>query len=152
MNGYTSQSVSCGAPVLLVYLKDLDSVGSVRLRTDLLEKHLSGFETMQVMVFTTDTVSRDATVHSRFFAPALGIYEDPATGAASGPLGCYLVRYGIVGPGEQMHIVSEQGYELGRRSRIIIGINCDGEEISGVAVGGQSVMAGKGLLLLDTEK
>jgi trans-2,3-dihydro-3-hydroxyanthranilate isomerase len=30
------------------------------------------------------------------FAPALGIAEDPATGAASSPLACYLVKYGLV--------------------------------------------------------
>ena len=35
----------------------------------------------------------EATVYSRMFAPGLGVAEDPATGAASGPLGCYLVRH-----------------------------------------------------------
>ena len=39
-----------------------------------------------------------ATVYSRMFAPELGVAEDPATGIASGPLGCYLVRHKIVPP------------------------------------------------------
>jgi trans-2,3-dihydro-3-hydroxyanthranilate isomerase len=32
------------------------------------------------------------------FAPERGIVEDPATGGASGPLGCYLVRHKVVPP------------------------------------------------------
>ena len=39
------------------------------------------------------------------FAPGLGITEDPATGIASGPLGCYLVRHQIVPP-ERFEILS----------------------------------------------
>lgn len=34
-------------------------------------------------------------VHGRMFAPAIGITEDPVTGNANGPLGLYLVHYGI---------------------------------------------------------
>ena len=40
------------------------------------------------------------TVYSRMFAPELGVVEDPATGIASGPLGCYLVRHKFVPPRE----------------------------------------------------
>ena len=36
------------------------------------------------------------TAYSRMFAPEFGIIEDPATGSASGPLGCYLVHHGVV--------------------------------------------------------
>ena len=34
-------------------------------------------------------------VHGRMFAPAIGIPEDPVTGNANGPLGIYLVHFGI---------------------------------------------------------
>ena len=37
----------------------------------------------------------DVLVHGRMFAPAIGIPEDPVTGNANGPLGIYLVHYGI---------------------------------------------------------
>ncbi|MBK9118021.1 MAG: PhzF family phenazine biosynthesis protein [Phycisphaerales bacterium] len=42
-------------------------------------------------VATTATVSSFIQVHSRFFAPAVGIDEDPVTGSVSGPLAVYLV-------------------------------------------------------------
>ena len=38
------------------------------------------------------TSTDDVTAYSRMFAHGLGIAEDPATGSACGPLGCYLVQ------------------------------------------------------------
>ncbi|MCR4690541.1 MAG: PhzF family isomerase [Lachnospiraceae bacterium] len=45
-------------------------------------------------VFTLDP-DADVLVHGRMFAPAIGILEDPVTGNANGPLGAYLVHFGI---------------------------------------------------------
>src|SRR5206468_3869050 len=46
---------------------------------------------------------------TRMFAPALGVAEDPATGAAAGPLVCHLCRHGLVEWGEWIEI--SQGVE-----------------------------------------
>ncbi len=91
-----------------------------------------------------------STVHSRMFAPAMGIAEDPATGAASGPLGCYLVRHGLVrsaGMGISQ-MISEQGFELGRPSLVQVKIEHDGKHITGVYVGGQCYFMGEGWITL----
>lgn len=64
-----------------------------------------------------------------FAAPAFGIPEDPATGAASGPLGACLVKYGLASAGD---IVSEQGIEMGRPSFINIHIGIDGDAFTDV--------------------
>ena len=53
-----------------------------------------------------------ATVYSRMVG-ATGS-EDPATGSASGPLGCYLVKHGLVPPSAAATIVSAQGVKMGR--------------------------------------
>ncbi|WP_196590512.1 PhzF family isomerase [Pectinatus frisingensis] len=45
-------------------------------------------------VFTLNP-NDEILVHGRMFAPAIGIVEDPVTGNANGPLGAYLVHYGI---------------------------------------------------------
>lgn len=45
-------------------------------------------------VFTLSP-EEDVLVHGRMFAPAIGISEDPVTGNANGPLGIYLVHFGI---------------------------------------------------------
>lgn len=48
-------------------------------------------------VATTHTLSDVINVHSRFFAPAVGINEDPVTGSVHGPLAVFLVAHGLVG-------------------------------------------------------
>ena len=45
-----------------------------------------------IMVLTLETESEKSDVHTRMFAPRLGVPEDPATGSASGGLGAYLIE------------------------------------------------------------
>jgi trans-2,3-dihydro-3-hydroxyanthranilate isomerase len=102
---------------------------------------LRDFEAPHIFAFTSETQYPGATVHSRMFAPAMGITEDPATGAASGPLGAYLVKYEIASSGR---IISEQGVEMGRPSFIHI----DTGYSDGVRIGGQCVTMGMGTIYL----
>jgi trans-2,3-dihydro-3-hydroxyanthranilate isomerase len=51
---------------------------------------------------------------------ATRIAEDPATGSASGPVGAFAVRYGLIPRAAQVSIVSEQGTKMGRQSFIHI--------------------------------
>lgn len=144
--------VSCGVPFLYVPLKSLDAARRARPRADLMERALAGVVPPEVLVFTREVEHAGSTVHSRMFAPPLGITEDPATGAASGPLGSYLVRHGLVrggGDGGAAEIVSEQGIEMGRPSFIKIRIETGGEEITGVHVGGQCVYMGEGFIEIE---
>jgi len=136
--------VSCGVPFLYVPLKGLDAARRARPRADLMERARD--VPPQVFVFTREVEGEGSTVHSRMFAPGFGITEDPATGGASGPLGCYLVRYGVVPRSAAAEMVSEQGIEMGRPSFIHIRIESEGDEITGVKVGGQCHFAGEGFI------
>ena len=79
-------------------------------------------------------------MHSRLFAPLAGVFEDPATGSASGALGAYLVHHRVVGGDMSVvHLENEQGYELGRPSRISIEVVRTGSTIARVRVGGSVV-------------
>jgi len=142
--------VSCGVPFLFVPLRDLETVRGIRFRLDVWERVLRDFEAPHVFVFTRETEAQGSTVHSRMFAPASGISEDPATGGASGPLGCYLVRHKVLSPARLTECVSEQGMEMGRPSFIKIRIEQNEEgEISGVRVGGRCHSMGEGYLDID---
>jgi trans-2,3-dihydro-3-hydroxyanthranilate isomerase len=142
------QVVSCGVPFLFVPLASLDAARRARPRLDLLDKVLQGFPP-EVFVFTTETEFDGSGVHSRMFAPGLGITEDPATGGASGPLGCYLVRHNVVASRTELDITSEQGIEMGRPSFIRIRVQHDGEKITRVRVGGRCRYVGGGHLELE---
>jgi trans-2,3-dihydro-3-hydroxyanthranilate isomerase len=103
-----------------------------------------------LFLFTTAPGTPEGTVYSRMFAPHFdaGIPEDPATGGASGPLGCYLVNYGLVSGDAAQRILSLQGYAMGRPSQIHIRITGTRERITKVEVGGQSVLVARGTLVV----
>lgn len=66
-------------------------------------------------------VAQPGLLYSRMFAgDVLGIAEDPATGSASGPLGAFAVKYGLVERAPKVSLVSEQGTKMGRQSFIYI--------------------------------
>lgn len=141
---YKPQVVNCGIPFVLVPLKGLDILRNVKLRLDVWQRLLRGSEACCVLAFTTETVHEESAVHCRVFAPGLGVMEDAATGSANGPLGCYLVEYGIVPCEEKATIISEQGFEMGRPSLINIEIAKSEGKISSVTVGGNAVYIGSG--------
>jgi trans-2,3-dihydro-3-hydroxyanthranilate isomerase len=138
--------VSCGVPFLFVPLRTLDAAHRARPRADLIEQAAADGVPPQVFVFTREVEHEGSTVHSRMFAPGLGITEDPATGGASGPLGCYLVRHRLVACDPSAEIVSEQGLEMGRPSFIRIRIEQNAGDISAVRVGGQCHFMGEGFM------
>jgi trans-2,3-dihydro-3-hydroxyanthranilate isomerase len=141
--------VSCGVPFLYVPLKSLRAVQHIKFRVDVWESKLKEIVPPEVFVFTREVEFAGSTVHSRMFAPGMGIWEDPATGAASGPLGCYLVRHGVVRCDDRADITSEQGIEMGRPSFIKISITREGEEITDVRVGGECRFMGEGYLEIE---
>jgi trans-2,3-dihydro-3-hydroxyanthranilate isomerase len=138
--------VSCGVPFLYVPLRSLDAARRARPRADLIERVTGDGVPPEVFVFAREVDHEGSTVHSRMFAPGLGITEDPATGAASGPLGSYLVRHGVVACDTAAEITSEQGIEMGRPSFIRIRIERSGDEITAVRVGGQCHFMGEGFI------
>lgn len=143
--------VSCGVPFLFIPIKNLDAIGRVALRVDLWQKHFARAFPSMLFLFTMQTQHPGSTVHSRMLAPALGIAEDPATGIASGPLGCYLLKHGLVSDEQATHLVSEQGIEMGRPSFIHIHIERQNGKIARVRVGGTCVYMGQGRLEVPKE-
>ncbi|TWT14545.1 PhzF family phenazine biosynthesis protein [Planomicrobium sp. CPCC 101079] len=146
------QTVSTGVPFLFVPVRSLAAINTINFRSDVWEQHFSRNEaTRHLFVFTTETEHPASTVHSRMFAPAMGIPEDPATGAASGPLGAYLVEHAVIPPVDNgiYTIRSEQGLEMGRPSFIDITIVKTDQGFQQVKIGGTSVTVGKGQLYLE---
>jgi len=142
--------VSCGVPFLYVPVKSLRAVQGIKFRVDVWESKLKDIVPPEVFVFTREVEFADSTVHSRMFAPAMGIYEDPATGGASGPLGCYLVQHGVIACDGEVEFTSEQGIEMGRPSFIKIKIAREGEKITDVRVGGECRFMGEGYLEIES--
>jgi trans-2,3-dihydro-3-hydroxyanthranilate isomerase len=141
--GLPVQVVSTGLPQMMVPVRSLAEVRSLdAARLDMIALNRA-FETVgskHVLVFTFETEQPESTVHVRMFAPADGVPEDPATGSANGALGAYLVHHRAVPvTGRTVRIVSEQGSELSRPSKLYIEADVENGEPVTVRVGGQVV-------------
>jgi trans-2,3-dihydro-3-hydroxyanthranilate isomerase len=141
------EMVSTGLPVMIVPVRTLTAVRSIVPNVTAINELCARYGANGIMVFTTMTVEELSTVHTRMFAPPIGVMEDPATGSASGALGAYLVQNGVVSVGPTTEIIAEQGYEVERPSRILIQVESDDDAIQEVKVGGQAVMVLEGTLM-----
>ncbi len=142
--GVVPQEVNCGSAFFMVPLVSRAAVDQAVVDTRAVA---AAFEAARLtrhglFIFSTEPGADGATVYSRM----MGANEDPATGSASGPLGCYLVRHGLVPADKAGSIISAQGVKMGRPSRIHIKIDLAGSEITRVRVGGTSVLVGEGRL------
>ncbi len=138
--------VSTGLPIIIVPIRTLTGVRSIVPNITAINELCARHGAKGLMAFTTMTVEEASAVHTRMFAPLIGVPEDPATGSASGALGAYLVHNGVVEVGPTTEILAEQGYELERPSRILIQVESDDDAIQEVKVGGQAVMVVEGTL------
>jgi trans-2,3-dihydro-3-hydroxyanthranilate isomerase len=142
------QEVSCGVPYLLVPIATRAAVDSVSVERHALARvqRDAGMREIPVFLFTQErpATAGEETIYSRMLAPGFGIAEDPATGSASGPLGCYMLRHGLVGPDMARSILSLQGVAMRRPSRIYVSIESRTGDITRVRVGGRAVTVGRG--------
>jgi trans-2,3-dihydro-3-hydroxyanthranilate isomerase len=111
----------------------------------------AGLKELPLFVFSTEKGSGPESgpedVYSRMLGPGLGVSEDPATGSATGPLGCYVHKHRLLPRERLAHFVSLQGVQMQRPSRLHVSIEARGDEIARVRVGGRSVLVGEGRLM-----
>ena len=76
------------------------------------------------------------TARCRMFGPGHGIAEDPATGAAAGPLGAYWLAHGLATPERDgvARLVFTQGVEYGRPSELFVEVEDAAIRVAGACV------------------
>jgi trans-2,3-dihydro-3-hydroxyanthranilate isomerase len=146
--GLPIQEVSCGVPYVLMPLRDRERVDrAVPGMSAPAAVLLFALEQVRLKAGTQDIRLKPDSTYSRMFAPRLGVVEDPATGSAAGPLGCYLVEHRLVSGDDARQIVNVQGVKMARDSRIHIAITGSPGEITDVKVGGAAVLVARGEFL-----
>lgn len=119
----------------------VDSVATVAgLKPDM--NRLAQLGSLCISVFA----GQGAAWKTRMFAPAEGIPEDPATGAAAGPIAVHLARHGRIPYGLQIAI--DQGAELDRPAKLYASCTGTAERIYTVEVGGSCVTVARGTFTL----
>jgi trans-2,3-dihydro-3-hydroxyanthranilate isomerase len=143
------EAVSCGNRFLITALESRAAVDRVEINRPAYSAccAAAGFKELPLFIFTTAGGSAEEQVYSRMVAPGLGVSEDPATGSAAGPLGCYLYKHQLLPRERLSHIVSLQGVKMLRPSRLHVSIEGKDGGITRVRVGGRSVLVGEGRLM-----
>lgn len=137
--------VSNGLDFLIVEAQFVDAVRSARLNIEEAVNVIERHRVVGIGLFAR-LEGKKSNVHFRFFAPTLGVVEDPATGSASGALGGYLAR--ILKFPIDLRLVIEQGIEIQRPSQIVVDVHCDRGMVSIVKVSGHVVHVGEGTIVL----
>jgi trans-2,3-dihydro-3-hydroxyanthranilate isomerase len=83
--------------------------------------------------------------HARMFAPQLGVPEDPATGSAAAAFAGMMAKLATPVDGEHA-VTIVQGYEMGRPSRIKVGMVMDAGALQSATVGGDAVLVTEGTI------
>ena len=146
-----AQEVNCGSTFLVVPLATRRVVDAAALDRPKLDALLNaaGLQRRSVYVFSTDdSGSASLSGERQFYSRLLGTggIEDPATGSAAGPAGCFAVRYGLVPQTSANAIEFLQGVLVRRPSHIHVRISTSGGDIASVQVGGSAVVVGEGTM------
>lgn len=86
---------STGAAKVMIAINSLDTLNNLTPDLEALKQITPQIDCNGYFVFVM-TPDKEELVHGRMFSPANGISEDPVTGNANGPLGAYLIKYGLV--------------------------------------------------------
>jgi trans-2,3-dihydro-3-hydroxyanthranilate isomerase len=140
------QTLSTGLFFIIVPIKNLSTLQRLTVAPQKAYDYLSRQKLPGLPDFyyvTRDTGDAAVGLRSR------GIFstsEDPATGSAAGCTAAWMVRYGIVKPGEVVHIL--QGVEIKRPSHIFVRASKDADSVKNVRVGGHAVQIMEGTVSL----
>lgn len=142
------QAVSCGVPFTFIPLRDREALGRARLDLAIWKRLLADTWAPHVYCLALDPEMAGHDLRARMFAPAMGIEEDPATGAAASALAGYLGGREADG---RLRWVVEQGFEMDRPSILEVEADKREGEIVAVRVGGSCVMVSEGLIEIPEE-
>jgi trans-2,3-dihydro-3-hydroxyanthranilate isomerase len=131
---------SAGNAFLFVPVRGLEAVR--RCRPD-----PARFEALgdPIYVFCSAMPETGHAYHARMFAPQLGVPEDPATGSAAAAFAGVIARFAAPADGEHAVTIA-QGHEMGRPSRIRVGMVMVGGSLQSATIGGDAVRVTEGTI------
>lgn len=138
---YPIQTVSTGNPFIIVPFKRLSVLEAIKPDFAEMESYLEDTDAKFFYNISRETSRSEAIAHARMIFHG---GEDPATGSAAGPAAAWLLKNGLMKPGEINRI--EQGIEMGRPSIIHISGAMKGGNPVDIRVGGFCEMISSGEL------
>jgi len=136
------QEVSTGLPFFIVPLKTLAALKNAKINRDKYFAFIKDSWAKGILIFCPQAHEAQNDISVRVFVDCFGIPEDPATGSGNGCLAGYLVKHRYFGK-ERIDLRSEQGYEIGRPSLLLLKAAQEDQAIN-ISVGGKAMIVAKG--------
>lgn len=134
---------SAGVGVTCVPVTSLAAIA----RADVHAAHWAAVTTGQhpqgVYLYCRETRHTGNAFHARFFAPAMGMHEDPATGSAAAAFAGAVHHFDTLPDGHHKRLI-EQGFEMGRPSLISLSLDVTRGKLTTVRIGGAAVRVSEG--------
>lgn len=129
---------SVGLPFVIVPVVSTEVARRAALNTDVRQRVLGAAPPATFIYVVAPGEHDGVELHTRMFAPEIGVPEDPATGSACAALGGYLARR-LEGSLDRGSWRIEQGVEMGRPSLLELDVVTERDRPSRIRVGGRSV-------------
>ena len=140
---HSPETASVGLPFLFVEIASLSALQIAQINTKELDKLIKEGVPSYIHLYCRKVEGFD--IRARMFAPLDGVFEDPATGSANCALIALLTHYDSA-PNSDFEWRISQGTEIGRPSVLYGRTQKRNGEITGVWIGGNSVLVSKGIL------
>ncbi len=132
---------------LLVFVKDFQLLNEARPDFKRLGRLLERNRLRGLSLATAKTLTPSINLQSRFFAPNVGVNEDPVTGSVHGPLAAYMVKHGLVPVHDGIAALScTQAKAGGRAGLVYVLVQPKGNDVYAVRIGGRAVTTMRGTL------
>jgi trans-2,3-dihydro-3-hydroxyanthranilate isomerase len=138
-----------GVPFLLVPVHGLKAAGRIVVNQIAMKDVAPtiGHRQLPVYAYCRETVLHDSHFHARMFVSDEGTYEDPATGSATAAFAGAIHAFDDPLDG-LVRLSIEQGYEMGRPSRLQLELDIADHKLAGGRIGGSAVKVAEGRLLV----
>lgn len=104
---------------IFVSIKSLKDLGNITYDYESAKKFSEKKSLMLFCLVCQETFDKKNNIHSRVFAPAMGLQEDPVTGSTQGGLVAYLLHNKMI-PASTKTIRSEQGHFVNRPGELTV--------------------------------
>ncbi|WP_207459665.1 PhzF family phenazine biosynthesis protein [Azospirillum sp. SYSU D00513] len=138
---------SAGVPFTIVPVASRAALSAIRLDLSVWRAEIAETASPHLFPVFMEDWQAGRSIHARMFAPAMGIAEDPATGAAATALAGFLAARQTLGTGLtgwNLH----QGEDMGRPSLIRIEAETEAGRPHAVRIGGSAVTVSRGTFRL----
>jgi PhzF family phenazine biosynthesis protein len=141
-----------GEGYCFIPVSDYDSLKTLEPNMHLLRKLNDRHDLHGFAVVTTDTGDKDIDWHMRFFAPSLGVSEDPVTGSANGPMAAYLLHNGLLDRKKKFFsFKGSQGRFVGRPGIVTVNMTVTNGKPDEIQIAGQAITVLDGTMVMNTK-